>query len=221
MVHTVTEAITGVSKREIQRIISESKGGGNGRQRSKRKKLLDGQHCDVSFSATLVTYQFLQFGFTVVANQYPSPIPVYNGFAMPNYHPQPIHHSYESVQPLGYLPVSWQPTVPSHPSPPAFNTNRSVSGLQHFRSPSPTFGPSSAGNPLAFPELKDWLKRVDRDSVRGRWGHQFSQFSARFELDGLTSIFYLEGMPASTLVDSTGIHKEATETPPVCRWGNR
>ena len=93
MGHTVTEAITGASKREIQRIISESKGGGNGRQRCKLKKLLDGQHCDVSLSATLVAYQFPQFGFAVVANQYPSPIPACNGFAMPNYHhPQPIHH---------------------------------------------------------------------------------------------------------------------------------
>ena len=93
MGHTVTEAIMGVSKREIQRIISESKGGGNGRQRCKLKKLLDDQHCDVSFSVTLVAYQFPQFVFAVVANQYPSPIPACNGFAMPNYHrPQPIHH---------------------------------------------------------------------------------------------------------------------------------
>ena len=78
------------------------------------------------------------------------------------------------------------------------------------------FGPSSTGNPLVFPELKDWLKRIDRDGVRGCWGHQFSQLSARFKLDGLTSILDLEGMPASTLVDSTGIHEEAAETPPVC-----
>ena len=37
---TVTEAITGVSKRGIQRIVSESRGGGNHRERRKRKKLV-------------------------------------------------------------------------------------------------------------------------------------------------------------------------------------
>ena len=157
-------------------------------------------------------YQFPQFGFPMVANQYPSPISAYNGFAMPNYHhPQPIHHPYENVQPAGYPPVSWQPPIPSHPPPPTFNTNRSISGPQHFRSPSPTFGPSSAGDPLEFPELKDWLERIDRDSVRSRWGHQFSQLSARFELDGLTSILDLEGMPVNTLVHGTGIHEEAAQ----------
>jgi len=46
---TVTEAITGVSQRGIQRIVSEAMGGGNCCQRRKRKKLLDDQHCDVSW----------------------------------------------------------------------------------------------------------------------------------------------------------------------------
>jgi len=47
--HTVTEAITGVSRRGIQRIISGSKGGDKPRQRPERKKLLNTRHRDVSW----------------------------------------------------------------------------------------------------------------------------------------------------------------------------
>ena len=45
--HTVTEAITGVSKRGVQRIISKSKNGDEPHQRRKREKLLGDQHRDV------------------------------------------------------------------------------------------------------------------------------------------------------------------------------
>jgi hypothetical protein len=47
--HTIIEAITGVNKRGIQRILSESKGGDQPRQRHEREKLLGDQHCDVSW----------------------------------------------------------------------------------------------------------------------------------------------------------------------------
>ncbi|KAF9644063.1 hypothetical protein BDM02DRAFT_1230094 [Thelephora ganbajun] len=43
--HTIMEAITGVSKRSIQRIISEPKHGDDYRQRCHRKKVLDAEHC--------------------------------------------------------------------------------------------------------------------------------------------------------------------------------
>jgi len=59
--HTVTEAITGVSKRGIQRIVSEAGGGGNRCQRRRRKKLLNNQHRDVSWVSEISAAISLSF----------------------------------------------------------------------------------------------------------------------------------------------------------------
>lgn len=45
--HTITEAITGVSKRSIQRIVSKHKCGHESHQRHPRKKVLDTECRDV------------------------------------------------------------------------------------------------------------------------------------------------------------------------------
>lgn len=151
----------------------------------------------------------------MATNPFPSPtIPAsYSSFATPNYHsPQPFHHPYENFLPPGYPPVNWQPAIPPyHPAPTQVNNHRNVPGPSHFRSPSPTPGTSGTDDPSDFPNLKDWLESVDRDHLRDRWRHQFSQLSARFELDGLTSLLGLEGMSADTLTNRTGIEEGAAE----------
>jgi len=66
-------------------------------------------------------------------------------------------------------------------------------------------------DPSDYPELRDWLENVDRDHLRGRWGHQFSQFSARLELAGLTSLLHLERMTSETLIGVIGMKGIAAE----------
>jgi len=147
-------------------------------------------------------YQFQHPGFPMGMNPYPSPTPApYGGFTMPSYHdPQPFH------PPPGYPPMPWQPAIPSYHPPTIPNDRRTASGPSRFRSPSP-----GVENHSDFPQLKDWLEAVDRDHLRGRWGHQFSQLSARFELDGLTSLLGLEGMSVNALINNTGIGEEAAQ----------
>ena len=157
-------------------------------------------------------YQFQQFGFPMATNHYPPPAnpASYGSWAVPNYHhAQPLYHPYENIQPTNYPHANWQPAISSRPMPPTLNTYTSSPNLHRFRSPSPPTGTSSAEDRLEFPELKDWLEGVDRDNLRGRWGHHFSQLSARFELDGLTSLLDLEGIPVDKLVSETGISEEA------------
>ena len=115
------------------------------------------------------------------------------------------------MQPANYPYANWQPAIPSHPMPSTSNMRANLQTLRHFRSPSPPVGTSGAEDPLEFPELKDWLEGIDRDLLRGRWGHHFSQLSARFELDGLTSLLDLEGIPVNKLINETGISEEAAE----------
>ena len=62
-----------------------------------------------------------------------------------------------------------------------------------------------------FPNLRDWLEGVDQDSLRGRWGHHFSQLSARLEHDGMTSLLHLERVMPGPLADKTGISEVAAE----------
>ena len=153
-------------------------------------------------------HQFQHPGFPMGTNPYYAPATSgsYGGFTMPSYHNfQPFH------PPPGYPPVNWQPAIPSYHPPPIFNDRRSVSGPSRFRSPSPTIGVSGAEDPSDFPQLKGWLEGLDQDHLRGRWGHQFSQLSARFELDGLTSLLGLEGMSVDTLINKTGISEEAAQ----------
>lgn len=66
-------------------------------------------------------------------------------------------------------------------------------------------------DPSDYPELRDWLEDVDRDHLRGLWGHQFSRFLARLELVGLTSLLHLERMTSETLIDMTGMEEIAAE----------
>ena len=78
---------------------------------------------------------------------------------------------------------------------------------------SPVYGPSgTAGDLLEFPKLKNWFEGIDHDSdLCGHWGHQFSQLSAWFELNGMASLLHLERMPTEALVNRTGIDKEAAQ----------
>jgi len=102
-------------------------------------------------------------------------------------------------------------TLPSHPPYPTPSTNGGLPTSQRFRSLSLKFGTLSAENPSELPELNDWLEGVDRDHLRGQRGHRFSQLSAGFELDGLTSVIDLEGITVDALVDKTGIDERTAQ----------
>jgi len=159
-------------------------------------------------------YQFQQFGFPMLHNPYlppANPTP-FNSLAVPNYHHlQSLHHPYGNTQPTNYPPMNWQPTPPFQHPPPMPNTHSSLPSSRHFRSPNPTFGTLSTEDPSEFPELKDWLESVDQDRLRGQWGHQFSQLSAGFELDGFDSLLDLEGITVDALVSGTGIDEQAAQ----------
>ena len=116
---------------------------------------------------------------------------------------------YENVQPPVYPPVNWQPTYSYPVSPPTFNAGRGLSGsLRRRRSPSPSV---ETEDPLDYPELREWLNGVDRDHLRGRWGHNFSQFSARLELAGFMSLLHLEHVTLNILIGMTGMEEIAAE----------
>ena len=119
--------------------------------------------------------------------------------------------TYEYIQPPAlYPPGNWQSTIFPHPTPPpAFGAKRDLSdSSRHHRSPSPV---AEIEDPSDYPELRDWLEDVDRDHLRGLWGHQFSWFLARLELVGLTSLLHLERMTSETLIDMTGMEEIAAE----------
>jgi len=67
------------------------------------------------------------------------------------------------------------------------------------------------GDPLDYPELRDWLVGVDRDHLYGRWGHEFSQFSAGLDLVGFTSLLHLERVTPDRLTGMTGMGEIAAE----------
>jgi len=118
---------------------------------------------------------------------------------------------YENIQPpVLYPPGNWQSTTFPHPTPPpAFGANSGLSGSSwRHRSPSPV---AEIEDPSDYPELRDWLEDVDRDHLRGLWGHQFFRFSAGLELAGLTSLLHLERMTCETLIDMTGMEGIAAE----------
>ena len=113
---------------------------------------------------------------------------------------------YEDVQPPIYSPINWSPPFPYPISPPAFGASRGLPGSSYrCRSPSPS------EDPAEYPELRHWLNGVDRDHLRSRWGHDFSQFSARLELGGFTSLLHLEQITPNLLVGMTGMEDIAAE----------
>lgn len=119
-------------------------------------------------------------------------------------------HPYGNIQPQFYPHGNWQSTIPPHPSfPPGLGPERNISGpSRRRRSLSPVL---QTEGPSGYRELGDWLNEVDRDSHRGRWGHQFSQFSAAFELAGFKSLLDLEDMTTDTLFGMTGMDEIAAD----------
>ena len=107
--------------------------------------------------------------------------------------------------------MSWQSAIPPQPQLPTFNTHGNITGSRRLRSLSPPFGTPDIEGPLEPPELKGWLEKVDRDHLRGRWGDNFSQLSAHFELEGFTSLLSLEGMSVDYLVYKAGIGEDAAQ----------
>jgi hypothetical protein len=163
-------------------------------------------------------YQFPQFGFNPLApNPYLPPVnptnPTFSGFGTPNYHyMQPAYHPYANIPPTDGPSTNLRPVVPPRPIPPMFDPHNNAQNSRRLRSPTPPFDMTNTDDPSQFPDLGDWLETVDQDFFRGRRGHGFSQLSARFELDGLSSLLDLEGISIDTLVSQTGINEDAAET---------
>ena len=74
--HTITEAITGVSKRGIQRIISESNSWSRPHQRSERKTLLNNEHRAVSWTLRNSSGWRLFIFYSLVFEGLPGPQPL-------------------------------------------------------------------------------------------------------------------------------------------------
>lgn len=55
----------------------------------------------------------------------------------------------------------------------------------------------------------EWLEGLDQDHNRSQWGDSFSQFTARFEMEGFTSLLHLEGVTAGHLAAMTGISDDS------------
>ncbi|KAF9778058.1 hypothetical protein BJ322DRAFT_1114602 [Thelephora terrestris] len=137
---------------------------------------------------------FLTGGFNLHLSQpssiYPTqPYPSSSEF--PNWQPPQYHYS---KAPWQQPRSSYQPTRPDveRPYRPYYN----CSNL------GPTFYPD---DPIDFPRLTQWLEDVDQDPECGWWQDDFSQFTARFEMERFTTLLDLEGLTADYLGAITGI----------------
>ena len=72
--------------------------------------------------------------------------------------------------------------------------------------PGPTFYPNDL---LDFPELAQRLKELDQDHNQGKWEDHFSQLTARFEMEGFSSLLQLKGVTATRLAGMTGISDDS------------
>lgn len=116
---------------------------------------------------------------------------------LPNRQPPQSHRSQMTWQRPRSPYQQTQPNI-EHPHRPSY-----------YRSdPSPTFYPDDPSN---FPRLMQWLEDVDQDTDRGQWQDDFSQFTARFEMERFTTLLDLEGLTAEYLVSITGISHDSAK----------
>ena len=148
--------------------------------------------------------------------RYPAPpaAEFYPSFAHYHYPPPPQPYYIPPYSEFGghpphphYPMVPWQQPKSTYEwAPPRFNVERPY-GSSHSRAdPGPTFHPD---DPLDFPELAQWLEDLDQDRNRGKWEDHFSQLTARFEMEGFTSLLQLEGVTATRLAGMTGISDDS------------
>lgn len=103
--------------------------------------------------------------------------------------------------------MAWQrPRSPYRST--SFNVEHLHRSSCHRPDPSPTFYPN---DPLAFPELTQWLEDIDQDPDHNQWGDNFSQFTAWFEMEHFTTLLHLEGITAEYLAAITGISDESVK----------
>ena len=155
-------------------------------------------------------YNLQPLVFPQVVNHHRSSAPMMVPYAQlpePNYH---YLQPYESFQPPFYPARSWQPTAVPYtaPQPTISATQSRPDSLRRHQSPSPAIESEDLSG---YPELSKWLRGVDKDHLRSCWGHQFSQFSARFELAGLMSLLHLEQMTLDGLIGMTSIEEVAAQ----------
>ena len=262
------KAITGVSKKTIQRIVAKPKHGDSHHQKRGHKKAsTQGSGCGASrvpakplppgattINSTLlpvasipIQHMAAQFGpfipnttmsqhWPPVTIHGPGPTPFWSSSTIhvPGLSPFPVQAATYMPGPSPFASATWyspstivpgpyenicppirphtnqqSTTIPSTARPPAPGKKRSFSGS--LRRPQNPNRAVKAEDPLDYPKLSGWLERVDRDKLCGSRGQRFSQFSAQFELAGLTSLLHLEKMPLRDLIGMTGMGRAAAE----------